>query len=262
MIPPESSGASRTKVAWCNLGRLAVLTGRSGPSRPESARPTGRPATVPATSGVRRRRVVRLHTRLGGPPRVRAAPRPRRPVTTPRRTHPERSRLPARPAPSGHVPSAEPRPADASRPLDAPHAARPDHSRRRRQNQPPIAAPPSDGSHDLGETHAARRATPHTPAGRPAPRPPRAPPAPRPADRSRLPARTTPSGHVPSAGPRPTDGLRPLDAPDAARPDHSRRRRQNHLPLAAPPRDGSRDLGETHAARRATPRPPTAREEP
>ena len=181
-----------------------------------------------------------------------------RPTSAPPLAPADRSRLPARPAPSGHVPSSGPRPTDGLRPLDAPHAARPDHSRHRRHNQQPFAAPPRDSSRDLGETHAARRAT-SSPGleARPASAPPLAP-----ADRSRLPARHTPRGHVPSAGPRPTDASRPLDAPHAARPDRSRRRRHNQQPLAAPPRDGSCDLGETHAARRATPRPPTAREEP
>ena len=185
MIPPESSGASRTKVAWCNLGRLALVLGRSCPSHPESAG-----AAVPRDARrrfprprVRRRRVVRLHPRPGGPPRVRTplAPAdwsrlPAGPTSAPPLAPAERSRLPAGHTPSGHVPSSEPRPADASRPLDAPHAARPDHSRHRRENQQPLAAPPRDGSHDLGETHAARRATPPL-AGWPAPRPSR--PSPR-----------------------------------------------------------------------------------
>jgi hypothetical protein len=218
------------------------------------------------------------------------------------------SRLPARPAPRGHLPSAEPRPADDLRPLEAPLAARPNHSRtpevvrtaahvpaarqfvqpqrhargascdlaspawrpaprpprptpppighdsppappravtsRRpnpgqpticdhstpntrhvltthgppRSHQLPLTGLPRDSPCDLGETDTARRAT--SPLGREA-RPASAPPH-TPADRSRLPAHPTPPGHVPSAEPRPADTSRPLEAPHAARPDHSR----------------------------------------
>ena len=232
MIPPEPSGASRTKVAWCNLGGLAV----------EVARTAGSWSVV--------RRFAR--PRRGARPARRLFPLPPRPA----------------PPPTGHdTPPAPPRAVTSRRPdPDQPTAC--DHSTHHerhvltthgppRSHQLPLAAPPGDNSRDLGETYAASRATsPAQPGGPPRVRPPHAP-----ADWSRLPARPIPSGHVPSAGPLPTDASRPLDAPHAACPDHSRRRRQNQPPLAAPPCDSSRDLGETQAGRRATPRPPTAREE-
>ena len=234
MIPPESSGASRTKVAWCNRGGLAL----------ESACR----ATVRAISAKRTRRVVKPCRRPGGPPRVRCAHRPA-----------DWSRLPARPTPSGHVPSSGPLPTDDPRPLEAPHAARPDHSPSPRSHELPLAAPPHDSSCDLGETHAARRATSYAGPGGP-PRVRRAPSPP-------------PIGHdSPPAPPRAVTSRRP----DPGQPtpcDHSRPDRQHVLtthgpprsqqpPLAAPPHDSPCDLGETHAARRATGAIPRTRQLP
>jgi len=193
MIPPESSGASRTKVAWCNLGVRAVEVAR----------------TAGCWSVVRR------------------FARPRRGARPARRLFP----LPPRPAPppTGHdSPPAPPRAVTSRRP-DPGHPTPCDHSTPHtrhvltthgppRSHELPLPAPPCDSSRDLGETHAARRATslPHLEA-----RPASASPLTT-ADRSRRTARRTPRGHVPSAGPRPTDDLRPLDAPHAARPDHPR----------------------------------------
>lgn len=224
MIPPEPSGASRTKVAWCNLG---------GPALESACRATVR-AITPA--------------RPGGPPRVRRAPSPP-PIGHDSPPAPPRAVTSRRPDPD------QPTPCDHSRP-DRRHVLTTHGTPR--SHQLPLAAPPGDSSCDLGGTHAARRATsPPRLEARPASAPPRAP-----ADRSRRTARPTPSGHVPSAGPQPTDDPRPLDAPHAARPDHSRTPRSHQLPLAAPPRDSSCDLGEAHAARRATGAIPRTRQLP
>lgn len=215
MIPPESSGASRTKVAWCNRGGLAL----------ESAcRATVR-AITPA--------------RPGGPPRVRRAPSPP-PIGHDSPPAPPRAVTSRRPDPG------QPTPRDHSAP----------HTRHvltthgpPKSHQLPLAAPPGDSSRDLGETHAARRATsPAQPGG-----PPRARPAPTP----------PPTGHdPPPAPPRAVTSCRPDPGQPTIR-DHSRPDRRHvltthrpprslELPLAAPPGDSSRDLREAHAARRAT----------
>ncbi len=224
MIPPESSGASRTKVAWCNRGGLAV----------EVARTAGSWSVV--------RRFAR--PRRGARPARRLFPLPPRPA----------------PPPTGHdTPPAPPRAVTSRRP-DPGQPTPCDHSRPHTRHVPtthgpprshelPLVAPPGDSSCDLGETHAARRATsPAQPGG-----PPRARPAPTP----------PPTGHdTPPAPPRAVTSRRPdPDQPTAC--DHSRPHtrhvltthgppRSHELPLAAPPRDSSCDLDEAHAARRAT----------
>jgi len=228
MIPPESSGASRTKVAWCNLGVRAVEVAR----------------TAGCWSVVRR------------------FARPRRGASPARRLFP----LPPRPAPpptSHDTPPAPPRAVTSRRPdPDQPTAC--DHSTHHerhvltthgppKSHQLPLVAPPGDSSRDLGETHAARRATsPAQPGGPPRVR--RAPSAP-------------PTGHdSPLALPRAVMSRRP----DPGQPtpcDHSKLHtrhvltthgppRSHQPPLAAPPGDSSYDLDEAHAARRATSPPP------
>lgn len=143
MIPPEPSGASRTKVAWCNLG---------GPALESACRATVR-AITPA--------------RPGGPPRVRRAPSPP-PIGHDSPPAPPRAVTSRRPDPD------QPTPCDHSRP-DRRHVLTTHGTPR--SHQLPRVAPPGDSSRDLGETHAARRATsPAQPGGQPrvrrAPTPP------------------------------------------------------------------------------------------
>ena len=132
MIPPESSGASRTKVAWCNLGRTALVLGLSRhfpPRKCRGCRPTGRPATVQVTSAVRRRRVVRLH-----PVRREACPASARPS----------------PPPTGHDSPPDPRPRRPSPPPSG-HDSPPDIPRAVTSRRP-----------DPGQLTVCDHSTPHT----------------------------------------------------------------------------------------------------
>ena len=203
MIPPESSGASRTKVARCNLGVRAV----------EVARTAGCWSVVHRFARPRRgarpsRRLVPLPPRPASPPTGHdSPPAPPRAVTS-RRPDPAQPTVCDHSTPHArHVLTTRGPPGAARTAARGPAARQFTRPRRRTRACRATSTRP----------HTPR--TLRTPAGRPVPAPP-IPPTP--ADRSRLAARPTPRGHIPSAGPRPADGLRPLDAPRAARPDHAR----------------------------------------
>jgi len=219
MIPPESSGASRTKVAWCNRG---------GPAVESACRATVR-AITPA--------------RPGGPPRVRRAPSPP-PIGHDSPPAPPRAVTSRRPDPD------QPTPCDHS----TPHTRHvPTTHGPPRSHELPLAAPPRDSSCDLGETHAARRAiTPARPGGPPRVRRAPAPP-PTGRDSPPVPPRAVTSRQPDTGQPTPCDHSTPhtRHVLTTHRPPRS-----HQLPLAAPPGDSSCDLREAHAARRATSPPP------